>query len=109
MLAPSQVTDAIVPAPGQAIVPVALKPSQLPARGIQPGDRVVATAVLPATPGRTAGGSPIEHVARVDQVGRPDADGLVVVDLVVPATEGTALARQAADGRIALVLQSRAG
>ncbi|MDF5759045.1 SAF domain-containing protein [Spongiactinospora sp. TRM90649] len=102
LLSPAHVTDALVPAPGQVIVPVALKPSQLPARGIQSGDQVMATAV-------PAGSAPADHPARVDRVGQPDADGLVVVDLVVPATDGTALARQAAEGKIAIVLQSRAG
>ncbi|MGW4792713.1 SAF domain-containing protein, partial [Nonomuraea sp. NPDC004297] len=45
LLSPAQVTETLVPAPGEVVVPVALKPSRLPARGIQPGDRVVATVV----------------------------------------------------------------
>ncbi|RBQ16955.1 hypothetical protein DP939_28300 [Spongiactinospora rosea] len=102
VLSRGQLTDAVVPAPGETIVPVALKPSRLPARGIRPGDRVVAAAV-------SDGATPADHPARVDRVGPLDADGLVVVDLVVPAADGTALARQAADGEIALVLRSRAG
>ncbi|PZG45885.1 hypothetical protein C1I98_15140 [Spongiactinospora gelatinilytica] len=102
LLSRGQVTDAVVPAPGETIVPVALKPSRLPARGIRPGDRVLAAAV-------SDGATPADHPARVDRVGPLDADGLVVVDLVVPAADGTALARQAADGEIALVLRSRAG
>ncbi|KAA9374863.1 MULTISPECIES: SAF domain-containing protein [Microbispora] len=106
LLAPAHLTGTLVPAPGQVVVPVALKPSQLPARGIQPGDRVVAAAVAPAI--SNGQGTPADHQARVDRVGEPDADGLIVVDLVVPAGEGSALARQAADGKIALILQSRA-
>ncbi|MDF5758428.1 SAF domain-containing protein [Spongiactinospora sp. TRM90649] len=103
LLSGTQVTDALVPAPGETIVPVALKPSRLPARGIQSGDQITVTAAqASATP-------PVDHTARVDRVGPVDADGLVVVDLIVPASNGTALARQAADGEIALVLRSRAG
>ncbi|MEZ0076287.1 SAF domain-containing protein [Planotetraspora sp. GP83] len=109
LLAPAQVAETIVPGPGQVVVPVALKPSQLPARGIQPGDQVVATAVQPTGSEGPGGRFPVDHMARVDRVGQPDADGLIVVDLVVPAGDGTALARQAADGKIAIVLQSRAG
>lgn len=102
LLAPNQLTETLTPAPGQVVVPVAIKASQLPARGIQPGDRVVATAVLSGTQqGR-------DHFARVDRVGQADADGLIVVDLVVPAANGPALARQAAMGKIAIVLQARA-
>ncbi|MFI7449677.1 SAF domain-containing protein [Nonomuraea sp. NPDC049714] len=106
LLAPVHVTEALVPGPGEVVVPVALKPSRLPARGIQPGDRVVATTASTTEPGR---GVPQDHPAKVDRVGQPDVDGLVVVDLIVPAQAGTTLARQAADGQIALVLQSRAG
>ncbi|GGP14142.1 SAF domain-containing protein [Nonomuraea glycinis] len=106
LLAQTHVTETLVPGPGEVVVPVALKPSRLPARGIQPGDRVVATTASTTEPGR---GVPQDHPAKVDRVGQPDVDGLVVVDLVVPAQAGTTLARQAADGQIALVLQSRAG
>ncbi len=109
LLAPNQVADTLTPGPNQAVVPLALKASQLPARGIQPGDRVVATAVLSSTQEGQSGRVSVDHLARVDRVGQPDADGLIVVDLVVPAADGTALARQAAMGKIAIVLQSRAG
>jgi hypothetical protein len=102
LLSAAHVTDAVVPGPGQVIVPVALKPSRLPARGIRTGDRVVVSAI-------PAGGASGAYPALVDRVGQVNADELVVVDLVVPASAGTALARQAATGEIALVLQSRAG
>ncbi|MFC5830045.1 SAF domain-containing protein [Nonomuraea insulae] len=104
LLAPSQVTDGFAPAPGEQVVPIAVKTSQLPARGIQPGDPVLAVTV-PTDGTRT----PAIHPGRVDRVGQPDADGLVVVDLVVPAADGPALAQQAAVGKVAIVLQSRAG
>ncbi|MEU5859788.1 SAF domain-containing protein [Nonomuraea sp. NPDC047529] len=106
LLSPTHMTETLVPAPGEVVVPVALKPSRLPARGIQPGDRVVATAVSPSEAGH---GPAQDQAARVDRVGQPDADGLVVVDLIVPAAAGTTLARQAAEGQVAIVLQSRAG
>ncbi|MEO3797818.1 SAF domain-containing protein [Nonomuraea sp. B10E15] len=106
LLSPAHVTETLVPGPGEVVVPVALKPSRLPARGIQPGDRVVATAVSSGEAGR---GLAQDHQARVDRVGQPDADGLIVVDLIVPAAAGTALARHAAEGTVAIVLQSRAG
>jgi hypothetical protein len=106
LLSPTHVTETLVPAPGEVVVPVALKPSRLPARGIQPGDRVVATAVYSDEASR---GLAQDHPARVDRVAQPDADGLVVVDLLVPAAAGPALARQAAEGMVAIVLQSQAG
>lgn len=110
LLAPGQIAKSLVPNSGQVVVPLALKPSQLPARGIRPGDRVVVTAVSSET--QTSAGQgrwPVDHPGYVDRIGPPDADGLIVVDLVVPATDGTTLARQAATGKVAIVLKSRAG
>jgi hypothetical protein len=40
-------------------------------------------------------------------VSPPDQDDYDVVDLLVPATDGTALAKEAATGNIALVVTSR--
>ncbi|MFC0861669.1 SAF domain-containing protein [Sphaerimonospora cavernae] len=103
LLAPSQFGTALIPDDGQQIVPIALKASQLPARGLKPGDWVVAAAV--AEEGRQG----VDYRALVDKVGQADADGTVVVDLLMPATTGTALARLAAEGKIAMVLGSKAG
>ncbi|MEN3533608.1 SAF domain-containing protein [Microbispora sp. ZYX-F-249] len=103
LLAPSQFGTALTPDNGQQIVPIALKATQLPARGLKPGDLVVAAAVP------EEGRQGVEYRALVDKVGQPDADGTVVVDFLVPATTGTALARLAAEGKIAMVLGSRAG
>lgn len=108
LLAPGQVAEILTPAPGQVVVPLALKASQLPARGITSGDHVVIT-VVPSGAQADRGQLSLDHAAYVDRVSQPDADGLIVVDLVVPASDGTALARQAAAGKVAVVLQSWAG
>lgn len=109
LLAASQLTDSLVPGPGQQVVPVAVKLDQLPARGLRPGDQVLVVA----TPGdqgqdQTAisGGSALNQdtPARVNQVSSPDADGNVRVDLVVAAQVGSAIAKQASTGRIGFVL-----
>lgn len=114
LLAPSQLTVALSPRPGQQVVPVALKLDQLPARGLQPGDQILVIA----TPGQqgqdqAAGGNgaaPLtqDTPATVDQVSSPDADGNVRVDVVVAAGVGPAIAKQASTGRIGIVLTSRA-
>jgi hypothetical protein len=113
LLTPSQVTTALSPRPGQQVVPVALKLSQLPARGLMPGDQVLVIA----TPGQQGqdqaptgnGQGPLtqDTAATVDQVSSPDADGNVRVDLVVDARVGPAIAKQASTGRLAMVLTSR--
>ncbi|WP_055483748.1 SAF domain-containing protein [Sphaerimonospora mesophila] len=101
LLAPSQFGTVVTPDDGQQIVPIALKASQLPVRGLKPGDRIVAAAVP------EEGRQGVEYRALVDRVGHPDVDGTVVVDLLMPATTGTALARLAAEGKIAMVLGTR--
>src|SRR5208282_4217283 len=52
LLASSELTSKLPPSPGQDLVPVAVKPSGLPASGLAPGDQVL---VVP-TP-TAAGGS----------------------------------------------------
>jgi hypothetical protein len=114
LLAPSQLTMALSPRPGQQVVPIAVKLDQLPARGLQPGDQVLVIA----TPGQQGqdqagggnGAAPLSQdtPATVDQVSSPDADGNVRVDLVVASGVGPAIAKQASTGRIGIVLTSRA-
>src|SRR5262249_18396816 len=44
LLVSSELTSKLTPGPGQDLVPVALKPSALPASGLTPGDQVLAVA-----------------------------------------------------------------
>jgi SAF domain-containing protein len=111
LLAASQLTGARVPGPGQQVVPVAVKASQLPARGLQPGDQVLVVAT-PGQQGQAAAGDGADPLAQdtpamVDQVSSPDADGTVRVDLVVDAGVGPAIAKQASTGRIGFILTPR--
>jgi len=110
LLASSELTSKLAPGPGQELVPVAVKPSALPASGLAPGDQVLALAT-PASGGSGTGAAPVlthplaATVEAVDLV--TDQDGDDVVDLLVPASEGPSLAEQAATGQIALVVTSR--
>jgi SAF domain len=109
LLTSSELTSKLAPAPGQDLVPVAVKPSALPASGLAPGDQVLAVA----TPGGSGSGAtvltrPVPAVVEaVNTV--PDQSGDDVVDLLVPAGEGPAVAQQAATGQIALVVTHRNG
>jgi hypothetical protein len=117
LLTAGEVADTVVPAAGEQLVGLPVKPGQLPARGLVPGDAVLVVA----TPGeQTAGsaaagsetepgpaGSPVS--ARVVQVGPPDADGAVTVDVVVPERLGPVLAAWGSTGRIVLVLLPAGG
>lgn len=112
LLTGEEVTDAAVPAAGEQVVGVAVRPGQLPARGVRPGDRVLMVPV-PGDQARggsataTADGQPVGDPvpARVVQVGPADADGAVTVDVVVGEAVGPRVAALASTGRVALVLQ----
>jgi hypothetical protein len=110
MLIPADLTTAPVPGPGQQLVPVALKASQLPAGGLVPGDQVLVVAT-PGAAGQAGSGSgqqPLTQAvpATVYQVSAPDDSGTVVVDLLVAAGKGPAVAQQDSTGQIALVVTS---
>jgi SAF domain len=111
LLAASELTTSLPPVVGQVLVPLAVKPSALPASGLATGDHLI---VVPAPGAQGSGNSasvpvPGRAVAGVvEAVSRgADQDGLDVVDLLVPANLGSGLAKEAATGDIALVVTHR--
>jgi hypothetical protein len=122
LLTVSALTSQTTPDPGQQVVVVAVKPSQIPARGLHPGDPVKviplsddqsATSTPPdAAKGATRpiGSLPASGVgAVVCEVAGPDADGLVVVDLLVDDRSAPLVAQYAAGGHVAFTLIPRSG
>jgi hypothetical protein len=112
LLVPADLTSAAVPGAGQQLVPVALHTDQLPASGLTAGERVLVTPV-PGTNGNQGSTGqaslPGPLPASVYQVGAPDQDGNVVVDLLVTKGEGPAVAAQASTGQVALVINPASG
>ena len=109
LLAASDLTRSLPPGPGQMLVPVAFKPSQLPASGLGAGDHVV---VVWAPSGSASSGASAPAGRNYDAVvedvtGGPDQDGLDVVDLLVASANGPGLAREAASGDVVLTVASR--
>ena len=112
LLAPSELTSAQPPAPGQELVPASLKPSELPVSGLFPGDHVLIIPT-PGDQGQTgaAGGPPSLTapvpglVEAVNDV--PDAAGVDVVDLLVSEGNGVAVADQVSTGQFALIVTKR--
>ncbi|MFI5634687.1 SAF domain-containing protein [Streptomyces sp. NPDC051664] len=99
----------------QQVVGVELKKGYAPRDELRPGDKVLAV-VLPAqgessqsgdSRGSASAQTPEGIEATVKSVGRADATGSVVVNLVVAPTDGPQLATQAAAKQIALVRQPR--
>ena len=109
LLAASELTTTLPPSRSQQLVPVALKPSQLPASGLASGDQVIVISVPGAQGSNNVAPVPGPSIPAVVEAvsDRPDPDGMDVVDLLVAAGHGTDLAREAAAGGIALVVTSR--
>jgi hypothetical protein len=103
---PSQVGQSPVLTAGQVLVPLQLKPGQLPAVGVSPGERVLLVATPVDTAAATAAGTPADPIeASVAESGVPDAaTGVTVVDVLVPQDAGVSLARMAASGNVTVVV-----
>jgi len=96
--------------PGQQVVGVAAKRSQLPAARLQQGLRVLVVST-PETPSGQAAGTvrtPETLAATVVTVGKVDTDGSQVVDVAVPAADGPRLAAWVATGKFQVILAPRA-
>jgi hypothetical protein len=112
LLAPSELTTAQPPGPGQELVPAAAKPYELPASGLVPGDHVlvIATPGNQGQAGSPAGspslGAPVPAVVEaVSAV--PDQDGFDIVDLIVSDASAVAVAGQVSTGQFALIVTRR--
>lgn len=111
VLAPGHVSEQGVPGPGELLVGLRAGPGGVPARGLQPGEVVRVVPVADAeVGGDTAGVADAAggFDARVLDVGRPDAQGEVTVDVVV-SDELAERATTAAAGRVLLVLRGPGG
>ncbi|MEQ4720954.1 SAF domain-containing protein [Nonomuraea sp. B19D2] len=107
LVQPRMVTHQVTPMGDQQLIPVAVKPSRLPARGLRPGDRIF-VVLQPEGQGVPDGKKPADGIeAVVDQAKGPDNDGLMVVDVLVNKSDGPRLAALAADGQVALALNPR--
>ena len=106
---PSQVGASPLLTAGQVLVPLQLKPGQVPAVGVAPGQLVWLVAT-PADAGQGApagaqSGTAVDPIAAtVAESGEPDAaTGVSVVDVRVPQDVGASLARMAASGNVTVV------
>lgn len=114
LLVADQLTDKAVPAAGQQLIGLELKPAQLPARPLRPGEPVL--LVITSDPSNVANTEakgtqtlprPPTIKATVAGVGATTTDGTVVVDVLVNENDGPAVLDRASQGRVALALVAR--
>lgn len=112
LLTEGQLTDKAIPGAGQQLIGLELKPSQLPARALRPGEPV--QLVITSDPRnvtidakgaqKQALPQPPTISATVAGVGPTATDGQVVVDVVVAEQSGPGLLERASQGRVAIAL-----
>jgi hypothetical protein len=100
------------PGAGQVLVPLPVRPSALPASGLQPGDQVLIVAT-PGAQGQAGSANaapalsvPVAGVVE-DVSATANADGFGVVDVLVPSKSGADLAAQASTGQFAVIVTKR--
>ncbi|WP_019712066.1 SAF domain-containing protein [Streptomyces xinghaiensis] len=111
LLSPAEVTDTSLVADGEALVPIGLKPEQVPATDLAPGQPVQIVQVPgPDQEPEESTAQPSTIAAKVVKVGEPSpGTGTVVVDVAAPATDAPALAAWASSGNVRLIVDSRDG
>jgi len=106
LLTPDLVQEGSIPASGESLVGVALKPEQAPGERLMAGD-LVRVVVTPGQDGETPKIAPEFSAAEVVGIHHDSETGQTVVDLLVPHAEASLLAARVATGNVALVLDSR--
>ncbi|MGW2027926.1 SAF domain-containing protein [Streptomyces decoyicus] len=113
LLSASQVTATTLLRQGEQLVPVGLKPEQVPASALSPGMAVQIVRV--PGEGQVAKGFGDEDqaqpvTARVVQVGRPaPGSGAVVVDVAAASTDAPTLAAWVSTGNVRLLVDAPGG
>ncbi|MFE5595454.1 SAF domain-containing protein [Streptomyces sp. NPDC056549] len=114
LLTRGQVTTQTLVKPGERLVGIGLKSSQMPASRLSPGDRILVVSTHADGQGDTGkdGDStgPQQILARIVRVGEKQQNtGEQVVDVAVPSQFGPVLAAQAATGNVAIVVDGPGG
>ncbi|MET8288343.1 SAF domain-containing protein [Streptomyces sp. NPDC005132] len=113
LLSSSQVTKDVLVKPGEQVVPIGLKPEQVPATALVPGQKVLLVHV-PA-PGASESDAASDAAKRtvdgrvVKASGAAPGSGIVVVDVATSATDGPTTAAWVAASTLRLVLAAADG
>jgi hypothetical protein len=113
LLTKAQVADLVIPAPGQQLVGIELKPGQVPARPLRPGDQVMLVIVPPTAlaglpDSQTGAQSATTSIrATVAETTGAQTNGNIRVDVAVSTSDGPTVAAMAAAGRIVVVVSTR--
>ncbi|GHH63432.1 hypothetical protein GCM10018781_12860 [Kitasatospora indigofera] len=108
LLVKADVAQTLTVQPGQLVVGIAAKRTQLPATRLQPGLAVLVVSTPDQSSGQGGGTRTPEALAAVvTAVGKTDTDGSQVIDVAVPAADGARLAAWVASARFQVVLAPR--
>ncbi|KAA5825446.1 hypothetical protein F1721_32945 [Saccharopolyspora hirsuta] len=103
LVALSDVTTQLVPGRGQRVIGVRVLPGRYPARGLVPNDPVEVVGLSSSGVAETVPGEAVFQ-ARVVQSSPPDAEGAVVVDLLIDSAAAEQAHAAAAGGALVTLL-----
>ncbi len=104
LIGPADLMTGQIPPVGQALVGVAVKPGQLPATPLTPGQRIIVTRNTADTHAAPEAAAPMAVDAVVLTVGDVDAGGARTVDVLVAQDDATALTQWSAAGAASIVV-----
>lgn len=105
LLAPRDLTTQAVPGPRQVVVGLRLEPGRFPSAGLDPNTPVEVTALsTSSSPTTEASPTASGFRARVVRMAPPDAEGAVVVDLLLPDYAAHQATSAVATGAVVTVL-----
>lgn len=107
LLPEGSVSKDLVPGRGRTLVGLQLKPSQMPATTLKPGDSVRLVTLPPEQGSGVARPAPPTVTATVVGIAAGPDNQTTRVDVEVPSDVAVSLSTSAASSRIALVLDSR--
>ncbi|GAA1230062.1 hypothetical protein GCM10009665_20620 [Kitasatospora nipponensis] len=108
LLLVADLTRALVVQPGQQEVGLPVRRNQLPAEGVQVGQKIVIVQVG-GDPTAAGGHGPVVMNAIVSRLGRAEGDGGQVINVAVPQSDAAVLALWAADGKYQVITAPKAG
>lgn len=103
LMPPEAADSQVVPGQGNALVGIALTPAQLPATPLRSGSEVIVLST-PKAQDDLPDAAPATVKAVVVNVSHANDSSQIIVDVTVPASQGTQLAQMVATGRIALIV-----
>jgi hypothetical protein len=104
LITEQSVSPSLVVPEGQAMVGIALKPSQLPSAPLRAGDRIVITSIAQQGGAEPTSADDVEAII-ANATEKDQTSGLIIVNALVPQSAASDVASRAAAGMVTIYLK----